>query len=188
MIDHDAQSYDDIAQAFVDGKPVDDLTRDEILDNITLYWLTNTGVSSARLYWENKLGFFNTKGRLRPGGRVDLPAGDLSSATELGRACLSQAHLLQRGGSRATTSPPGKSRNSSPKRSAPGSGRFARRPMSEGLHMPSLGGATEWLNSEPLGPAELRGHVVDRRLLDPDLHQLAAYGTLRPCLVADVPR
>ncbi len=62
MIDHDAQSYDDIAQAFVDGKPVDNLTRDEILDNITLYWLTNTGVSSTRLYWENKLGFFNTKG------------------------------------------------------------------------------------------------------------------------------
>jgi len=62
MIDHDAWSYDDIAQAFVDGKPVDGLTRDEVLDNITLAWLTNTGISSARLYWENKLGFFDVKG------------------------------------------------------------------------------------------------------------------------------
>jgi pimeloyl-ACP methyl ester carboxylesterase len=40
---------------------VRDLTRDDILDNITLYWLTNTGVSSARLYWENKLAFFAPK-------------------------------------------------------------------------------------------------------------------------------
>jgi hypothetical protein len=62
MIDHDAWSYDDIAQAFIDGKPVDGLTRDEVLDNITLAWLTNTGISSARLYWENKLGFFDVKG------------------------------------------------------------------------------------------------------------------------------
>ena len=41
---------------------LDKLTRDEILDNITLYWLTNTGVSAARLYWEYKGGFFNVKG------------------------------------------------------------------------------------------------------------------------------
>jgi pimeloyl-ACP methyl ester carboxylesterase len=62
MLDHDARSYQDIAQAFVDGKPVDGLTRDQVLDNITLTWLTNTGVSSARLYWENKVGFFDVKG------------------------------------------------------------------------------------------------------------------------------
>lgn len=62
MIDHDAWSYDDIAQAFVGDGPVDGLTRDQILDNITLYWFANTGVSSARLYWENKHGFFDTKG------------------------------------------------------------------------------------------------------------------------------
>ena len=62
MLDHDLQSYQDIAQAFVDGHPVDGLTRDEILDNITLTWFTNTGISSARLYWENKLGFFDAKG------------------------------------------------------------------------------------------------------------------------------
>jgi pimeloyl-ACP methyl ester carboxylesterase len=62
MIDHDAQSYHDISQAFVDNEPVGSFTRDEILDNITLTWLTNTGVSSARLYAENKLGFFDAKG------------------------------------------------------------------------------------------------------------------------------
>jgi pimeloyl-ACP methyl ester carboxylesterase len=62
MVDHDARSYDDISHAFVDDRPVDSLTRDEVLDNITLTWLTNTGVSSARLYWENKFGFFDVKG------------------------------------------------------------------------------------------------------------------------------
>jgi pimeloyl-ACP methyl ester carboxylesterase len=62
MLDHDAWSYDDIAQAFIDGNPVDGLTRDEVLDNITLTWLTNTGISSARLYWENRVGFFDVKG------------------------------------------------------------------------------------------------------------------------------
>ena len=61
MLDHDAQSLDDIARAF-NGEPVGDLTRDEVLDNVTLTWLTNTGVSSGRLYWENKLGFFDVKG------------------------------------------------------------------------------------------------------------------------------
>jgi pimeloyl-ACP methyl ester carboxylesterase len=61
MLDHDARSYEDIARAF-EGDPVGNLTRDEVLDNITLTWLTNTGVSSGRLYWESKLGFFDVKG------------------------------------------------------------------------------------------------------------------------------
>jgi pimeloyl-ACP methyl ester carboxylesterase len=61
MLDHDAWSYDDIAAAFA-GDPVGNLTRDEVLDNITLTWVTNTGVSSGRLYWENTLGFFDVKG------------------------------------------------------------------------------------------------------------------------------
>ena len=59
MIDHDIRSYEMIARVF-DGK-AEGLTRDDILDNITLYWLTNTAVSSARLYWENKLAFFAVK-------------------------------------------------------------------------------------------------------------------------------
>ena len=59
MIDHDVASYGHIAKLFVDGSPYGDLTRDDILDNITLFWLTNTGISSARLYVEYKGGFFN---------------------------------------------------------------------------------------------------------------------------------
>ena len=59
MIDHDIRSYELIARIF-DGK-TEGLSRDDILDNITLYWLTNTAVSSARLYWENKLAFFQPK-------------------------------------------------------------------------------------------------------------------------------
>jgi pimeloyl-ACP methyl ester carboxylesterase len=53
MLDHDTDSYYKIARAFVDGQPVGNLTRDHILDNITLYWLTGTGASAARSYWED---------------------------------------------------------------------------------------------------------------------------------------
>jgi len=66
IIDHDIWSYELITRVF-DGK-TEGLTRDDILDNITLYWLTNTGVSSARLYWENKLAFFAPK-------NVSIPVG-----------------------------------------------------------------------------------------------------------------
>jgi pimeloyl-ACP methyl ester carboxylesterase len=63
ILDHDARSYALIARVF-DGRP-EGLTRDDVLDNVTLYWLTNTAVSSARLYWDNrataKAGFFDVK-------------------------------------------------------------------------------------------------------------------------------
>src|SRR3989440_4764482 len=59
MLDHDAASQALMARVF-DGQP-EGLTRDDILDNVTLYWLTNTAVSSARLYWESKLAFFAPK-------------------------------------------------------------------------------------------------------------------------------
>jgi pimeloyl-ACP methyl ester carboxylesterase len=52
MLDHDTDSYYKISRAFVDGQPVGNLTRDSIVDNITLYWLTGTGASAARWYWE----------------------------------------------------------------------------------------------------------------------------------------
>src|SRR5436309_924212 len=66
MLDHDPKSYELIARAF-SGNP-GGLSRDDVLDNVTLYWLTNTGISSARLYWENKFGFFNVQG-------VKIPVG-----------------------------------------------------------------------------------------------------------------
>jgi pimeloyl-ACP methyl ester carboxylesterase len=73
IADHDAQSYLDITSAFVDGSPVGNLTRDEVLDNITLTWLTNTGVSSARLYHENAFGFFDAKGVSVPAAVTVFP-------------------------------------------------------------------------------------------------------------------
>jgi len=67
LLDHDARSLELIARSF-DGVK-EGLTRDDVLDNVTLFWLTNTGVSASRLYtvatgrgWENKLGFFSPKG------------------------------------------------------------------------------------------------------------------------------
>jgi pimeloyl-ACP methyl ester carboxylesterase len=53
ILDHDTDAYDKISRAFVDGRPSGGLTRDHILDNITLYWLTRTGASAARMYWES---------------------------------------------------------------------------------------------------------------------------------------
>ena len=64
MLDHDARSYALIARSFA-GKP-EGLSPNDILDNVTLYWLTGTGVSSARLYWESKLAFFAPKGVTLP--------------------------------------------------------------------------------------------------------------------------
>jgi len=66
MLDHDKDSYEMIAPAFF-GHP-GGLSRDDVLDNVTLYWLTNSGVPSARLYWENRLDFFDIKGITVPVG------------------------------------------------------------------------------------------------------------------------
>jgi len=52
MLDHDADSYEKISRAFLDGKPSGSLTPERVVDNITLYWLTNTATSAARFYWE----------------------------------------------------------------------------------------------------------------------------------------
>jgi pimeloyl-ACP methyl ester carboxylesterase len=71
ILDHDKDSYEMIRPAFF-GNP-GGLSRDDVLDNITLYWLTNTGVPSARLYWENKLGFFDVKGVTIPVGVSAFP-------------------------------------------------------------------------------------------------------------------
>jgi pimeloyl-ACP methyl ester carboxylesterase len=66
MLDHDTDSYYKIAGAFVDGKPSGNLTRDHVLDNITLYWLTGTGASAARSYWESGQATAKTAGQAPP--------------------------------------------------------------------------------------------------------------------------
>ena len=91
IIDHDIWTYRQITRVF-DGEQLG-LTKDDIVDNITLYWLTNTGVSSARLYWENKNAFFAPKG-VSPDGGQRLPRRDLPDSEEVGGKGLSQAALL----------------------------------------------------------------------------------------------
>jgi pimeloyl-ACP methyl ester carboxylesterase len=71
LLDHDAASLELIARSF-DGV-TEGLTPDDVLDNVTLFWLTNTGVSSGRLYWENKTGFFSPKGVKVPVAVSDFP-------------------------------------------------------------------------------------------------------------------
>ena len=71
MLDHDADSYEKISRAFLQGQPAGNLTRDHILDNMTLYWLTNTAASSARLYWENARSL--TAAIKQPPPHVSLP-------------------------------------------------------------------------------------------------------------------
>jgi pimeloyl-ACP methyl ester carboxylesterase len=73
MLDHDTDAYEKITRAFVDGQPSGGLTRDHILDNITLYWLTGTGASAARSYWENGRAQALTAGQPPP--PVKLPVG-----------------------------------------------------------------------------------------------------------------
>jgi pimeloyl-ACP methyl ester carboxylesterase len=73
MLDHDTDSYQKIARAFVDGRPSGNLTRDHIVDNITLYWLTGTGASAARSYWESGQAQVRAAGQAPP--PVSIPVG-----------------------------------------------------------------------------------------------------------------
>jgi pimeloyl-ACP methyl ester carboxylesterase len=72
MLDHDTDAYYKIASAFVEGKPSGGLTRDHILDNITTYWLTGTGASAARSYWENGQATARAAGQAPPPVRVPV--------------------------------------------------------------------------------------------------------------------
>jgi pimeloyl-ACP methyl ester carboxylesterase len=97
MLDHDTDSYHKISRAFVDGEPVGNLTRDHILDNITLYWLTRTGASAARWYWE--LGRFlaaaGAAGQAPP--PVSVPVGFTAFPGELFAAPRSWAETAYPG-------------------------------------------------------------------------------------------
>jgi pimeloyl-ACP methyl ester carboxylesterase len=84
MLDHDTDSYYKISHAFLDGKPAGNLTRDHILDNITLYWLTGTGTSAARAYWESGRATALMAGQAPP--PVTLPVGFTTFPDEIFRA------------------------------------------------------------------------------------------------------
>jgi hypothetical protein len=89
MTDHDTDSYYKIAGAFVDGKPTGNLTRDNVLDNVTLYWLTGTGASAARSYWENGRASALAAGKTP--SPVAIPVGFTQFPGELFRAPRSWA-------------------------------------------------------------------------------------------------
>jgi len=84
MLDHDTDAYEKITRAFVDGQPSGGLTRDHILDNITVYWLTGTGASAARSYWEN--GRAQALAAGQPPPPVKLPVGFTTFPGEIFRA------------------------------------------------------------------------------------------------------
>jgi pimeloyl-ACP methyl ester carboxylesterase len=85
LLDHDTDSYYKISRAFVDGKPVGNLTRDHIVDNITLYWLTGTAVSAARSYWEDGLARAQALASGQAPPDVSLPVGFTTFPGELWR-------------------------------------------------------------------------------------------------------
>jgi hypothetical protein len=90
MLDHgDGTGQPGLVQQVLAGTLASPLTRDDLLDNITLYWLTNTGISTARLYWENKADFFNAK-------NITIPYAISVFPDELYQAPRSWAERLSR--------------------------------------------------------------------------------------------
>ncbi len=83
IMDHDTDSYQKIARAFVDGKPSGGLTREHIVDNITLYWLTGTGAAAARSYWEEAQETVRAVGQAVP--PVSIPVGFTTFPGEIWR-------------------------------------------------------------------------------------------------------
>ena len=137
ILDHDARSYELIARVF-DGQR-EGLTRDDVLDNITLYWLTNTAISSARIYWENKFAFFAPKD-------VAIPVAVSAFPDELYQAPRSWAeraypkliyyNKLDKGGHFAAWEQPQLFR----RRFARASDRFARDRAQRSAHIPRSAG------------------------------------------------
>jgi pimeloyl-ACP methyl ester carboxylesterase len=90
MLDHDTDSYNKISRAFVDGEPVGNLTREHIVDNITLYWLTGTGASAVRWFWET--GRAQAAGQAPPA--VSVPVGFTTFPGELWAAPRSWVEVV----------------------------------------------------------------------------------------------
>jgi pimeloyl-ACP methyl ester carboxylesterase len=84
LLDHDTDSYEKISHAFVDGHVSGNLTRDQIVDNVTLYWLTGTGASAARSYWESGRAQALAAGQAPP--EVTIPTGFTTFPDEIFRA------------------------------------------------------------------------------------------------------
>ena len=152
MLDHDTDSYYKIARAFVDGEPTGGLTRESIVDNITLYWLTGTGASAARSYWESgrALAAAAAAGQAPPA--VSVPVGFTTFPGEILAAPrswvetvypdLAYFNEVERGGHFAAWEEPSSSR----KRSAPRSARCADPTESCGARHDRPGSSTRVLS------------------------------------------
>ena len=179
MLDHDDASYALIARVF-DGEQ-EGLTRDDILDNVTLYWLTKTAVSSARLYWESKLAFFAPKGVTLPTA-VSVFPDEIYAAprswAEKAYPNLIHYNRLPKGGHFAAWEQPelftsgdarvvpiaAMSRRTFVRAAEEGhsimkrDGTLARRLCTvRPDRLRPFDGATEWLNSQPLTADDLQG-------------------------------
>ena len=163
MIDHDTDAYYKIARAFVDGQPSGNLTRDHILDNITTYWLTGTGASAARSYWEAYGP--DAPGRGPPAAAAaddpvwfhDVPRRDLADAAQLGRRRAIPTSSTSTKSTRAATSPPGKNLSFSRARCGRRSGRSARWPCSSVCaYAPTHRDVASGSTPSPLGPDKTR--------------------------------
>ncbi|HET6658794.1 MAG TPA: epoxide hydrolase [Rubrobacter sp.] len=91
LLDHDTDSYYKISSAFVDGQPSGNLTRETIVDNVTLYWLTGTGASAARSYWEDGQALAQARASGQAPPEVSLPVGFTTFPGEIWRTPRSWA-------------------------------------------------------------------------------------------------
>ena len=129
MLDHDTDSYYKISSALIDGKPSGNLTRGHIVDNITLYWLTGTGASAARWYWETDRPPLARPDRLsrQSRSRSDSPVpGEASGPRAAGSSRPTPPSPTSTKSTKAGTSPPGRSPSCTRPRSAPRSSRSGR--------------------------------------------------------------
>jgi len=126
MLDHgDGTGQPGLVEQVLQGHPTGALTRDDILDNITLYWLTNTGVSSARLYWENKADFFDAKNISIPFAINVFPTSSIKPRGAGPSVRIPKTSSITTSSTEAATSRRGNSRTCSPPRCGPLSGHCA---------------------------------------------------------------
>ena len=143
MLDHDTDSYEKISRAFVDGEPAGNLTRDTILDNVTLYWLTGTGASAARCVLGETDGRWPLAASGQAPPEVSLPVGFTTFPGEIlrpraaGPRPSTRPSATSTKSTRAATSRRGRSRSSSRPSCGPRSGHFELTPLSR---PPSGGG------------------------------------------------
>src|SRR3954462_2665658 len=173
LFDHDTDSYYKISRAFINGEPVGNLTRDNIVDNITLYWLTGTGAPPARWYWETGRPQAAARAAGEAPPEVRVPVGFTTFPGEIFAAPRSWVEAVYPDNltyfnevDRAATSPPGRSRNSSPPRCGPRSARCAhRRSLSRAAdHRPAASG------TRPVPQAAFRAKVASRGISSPGQH------------------